>query len=288
LEGKTAEEIELIRLTLKNELAAIEASREDELAQSLKDVEDQEKDSFERRVSNTKDFVDNTGKVFETLSKAKLDGINADLAENSKALEEQQRLNAAGFDSELGFRQKRQAELELQAQQEAERMADIQKLVAYFNLLAEYAKDDPDLAAIKAASQIAIAETFVGFYAEGTEYVGGDNATKWRSTGTDDYLAAVDEGERIISADLNAKIGNMTNADLAGLAYDYQRGFSASAVSTTAVVDPTPLYEAAAHLKKEFRDLRIYVGIDRYGKQMQQNVIGKIKDTVKSQRNLPN
>ena len=289
LEGKTAEEIKLIRLKLKNDLAKLEAGREDELANLDQLILDKEKETNDKRVEETKQFVSTMGRLYENLSRYKLQQIDNELASNKDMLEEQRRLRDLGADYDIGTFRRRQAELEKARQDEAEKAKDIQKVVAFYNAFAEFAKTDPEHAAIKAGAQVALAETLVGFFHEGTERVGDGSATKWRNTGKDDYLMATDLGERVVPTHLNDLIGDMSNKELANLAFKYQNGLLTQSVDVSvAAVDAKPLYDAAKHLKKEISGIRIDFQVDRYGRTIQRNTIGRITNGVKHDRNLPN
>jgi hypothetical protein len=73
-------------------------------------------------------------------------------------------------------------------------------------------------------SDISTLLSFVGalsFY-DGTESVGKDDALIDRKTAKDPYLAWVHPNERIMTAQQNAMVGNLSNEELANLAYTYR------------------------------------------------------------------
>lgn len=168
-----------------------------------------------------------TSTTIEELNKrteAQRESLDREISQREQNIQTQQRLAENGLANTLAFEQQAKAAAEIERDRLAEKQQRREKTLAYFNLLASYAENNPDTAAAKALTQIAIAETVSAFFAEGTEKVGDDNTLKWRNTGKDDYVVAVDKNERIISAKQNELIGNISNKELAELAYNYRTG----------------------------------------------------------------
>jgi len=116
--------------------------------------------------------------------------------------------------------------VQLDRQKEEEKRAEIkrQKALAFFKLFAQYAERDPNTALAKALSETVIAEAIAGSFYTGTEgnKTLGDMLGR---TGTKDgHLIMADDNERIFNPNDTAKLGSLTNKEVADLAYKAQTG----------------------------------------------------------------
>lgn len=257
----------------------------------------------EKEIQDLQDFVNQTADLYQKIADGKKEQLSRELDSINTQLDEQRRLAEMGADSDLEFFQQKQAEKELEQKRAAEKEQQIQKGLAYFNLFTEYAKQNPDSAPLKAAAQILAAETFVSlFFKEGAERVGDQTHTKWRNTGTDDYLAAVNKGEKIFKTShadrIEGAVGRMSNDEFVKWVENqtirqipnmiFDAPYSITKESKRQTIDSKPLYDAADYIKKEIRDMRIDIHIDEYGRQIERRAVGKIQDKIGHSRNMPN
>lgn len=215
----------------KQEENDIIASLDAKLEQSQSDLLEENNRLTEERIAKQQELRDSIQSTTQTVvnelnaqTEAQKNALEKEISQREQNIQTQQRLAENGLANTLAFEQQAKAAAEIERDRLAEKQQRREKTLAYFNLLASYAENNPDTAAAKALTQIAIAETVSAFFAEGTEKVGDDNTLKWRNTGKDDYVVAVDKNERIISAKQNELIGNISNKELAELAYNYRTG----------------------------------------------------------------
>jgi hypothetical protein len=222
-------------------------------ATSLKKTKSEESNALDERLENYKNFAAGVNSVLESIRDNESKLLQAQVVENNQALTTQERRSEQGLDNELAFRQQKAAELEIQQAELAEKQMQQAKAMNFLNSVAEYSKTNPNTAPAKAIAQAAVVESFVGFFNEGTESVGGDTHKKWRSTGTDDYIAAVNEGERILTTDQNNKIGGFSNDEVANLMFGIRTG-------------QIPVGESS-----NFNDARIVSGLLSLGKTIRES-----------------
>lgn len=208
--------------------------------------------------------------------------INSEIAEVNQNITRQEQLQQKGLSNELAFQQKRAAELEQERRREAEQEEKRQKVLAYFNLVAEYAKTDPNSAPVKAAVQIAAAEVISGFFHDGTEQINDNTATKWRSTGKDDYLVAVDGGERVVPTELNKGLDGISNEKLANLGYLYKKGQisamgKANSNTTVNNFETTEINKRLESLENTVRESKTTVSLDGLGVLIESKVANGLK-----------
>lgn len=152
--------------------------------------------------------------------------IKNDLAMRQDAILQQQQLASEGLKNTLAFQQAAAAKDELAQQQLAIKKEKDAKAIALFKLLASAADaKDPLGALAEAFAAMGFAGSVAGSYFEGTENVAEDLAGNKVHSGKDGYRIAVDGSERIMTGEQNAMIGDMSNEDLAKLAYKYQMGW---------------------------------------------------------------
>lgn len=150
--------------------------------------------------------------------------------ESSLSIQEQRAKD--GLSNTLAFEQQELDKARLAQQQELERQAKQQEIIAlvqaYLNQFQELSKEDPDTAAFKAFTNTLLAKSvakgLTGFI-EGTELVERDMQGSKFSSGQDGYLAKFDGKERILNPAQNMALPKgMTNAELVQAAQDYSKG----------------------------------------------------------------
>jgi hypothetical protein len=240
---RSDDEILLNETALQNELLALDNGRlssyqasEEARVAANKEANDAilaaEKAANEKRkAENIKmfnDIVNKTQEALDRINKGKEDALNDEISEARESVKVQQKLAAAGGDNILAEEKARLAKLGLERKRELERQALQERRIAlaqnFVNSLAAHSKDDPKGAFAKAAFETFAGEAFAkliaGFY-DGTEDTGTVNKPLDTKGGR---LAVLHNNERVMTAKQNAKVGAMTNPELADLAYNYQNG----------------------------------------------------------------
>ena len=150
--------------------------------------------------------------------------------ENSLSVQEERAKN--GLSNTLAFEQQELDKARLRQQEELERQAKEQEIIAlvqaYYNQFQALSSEDPDTAAVKAFTNTllakSIAKGLTGFI-DGTELVERDmNGSKF-SSGQDGYIAKFDGKERILNPSQNMALPKgMSNDELVKAAKDYSNG----------------------------------------------------------------
>ncbi len=149
-------------------------------------------------------------------------------------IERQTDLASRGLQNQLAFEEQQLAKAELKRQQLAEEQARKQEIIdltkTYFNFLnAELQKPNANTgtAIFNALGQTAlskgVAKGIASFYT-GTEKVENDLQGHKVHSGFDGYNINVDGTERIMTGSQNTKVGNLSNDELADLAFNYRTG----------------------------------------------------------------
>lgn len=232
LEGKTAEEIELINLKKVKELEDIENARVDAVKEANDDILKNEKDLQSEREKIINSIVSATVKGLDKMNEAENASRDAAIEKQETALSVQEERAKKGLTNTLAFEQEQLDKANLERQRELERQAKQQEVIAlvqaYLNQFQELSKTEPDTAAFKAFTNTLLAKSvakgLTGFI-EGTELVERDmNGSKF-SSGQDGYIAKFDGKERILNPAQNMALPKgMTNAELVQAAQDYSKG----------------------------------------------------------------
>jgi len=163
-------------------------------------------------------------------SQAQIKAIDDEISRNAKAITTQEQLAREGKQNQLAFEQAEADKFALQkreAEEKAARQEEILQLTqAYWGALnARLAQPDadPNLAPALAAKDIflakGIAKGLVQFAATGNEDVQGAGTTT-----SDSIPFMLSRNERVMTAEQNARVGGMSNEDLANLAFKYNSG----------------------------------------------------------------
>lgn len=213
-------EAELRREQLKAQLADLQAES-DKILQEAKKKSAQQLEQIAA-------FED---KIEQDREKKRLARIDGDLAANKKRQDELRQLaiqgNKTAQDS-LAEEEKRQAQLELKRERELEKQKRRElKLAAIQTYSARVQAGDPNPvgSTIKDLTLLATAVGAIPGFIEGVERVkDAFGAPNLSVAGPDNYVARFNGDERILNPKQNAMVGDMTNNELASLAYNSRKG----------------------------------------------------------------
>jgi hypothetical protein len=303
-----AKKKELLDQNAFNEARAAEASikNQEVLALELKRIQDKRKLDTEQllqdQIQAQEDFnekiaeqdrqlfnkeIDSITAVgnafFDSLAKrdaARAEATDREISRQQSALETQQRLSEKGLDNTLAFEQKRAAELERKREDQAKKQVRQAELVAFFNLFAEYAKDQPDFALAKSALQIAAAKTLAGLLSayDGTE----DTGTGGNLDEKGGFLAKLHPHERIVPERINKHLSGISNEELGNIVLKYKNGIP-DAVGT---VDPRVVEEIKG-LRKDIQSLNYQVNWNEHGEAVEKTVTNGMIKVVRHLNSKP-
>ena len=157
-------------------------------------------------------------------------------------IEIQANLAAQGLDNTLAESQKKQAEIELEQQELAEKQEKRQKRQVFYESVLAALKEggNPIEAVGKALAAQAAINLVAGSFYEGTDRVGDDAKANLKGNGFDNTLVAVTQEERILghkdSLRIRNKLGNISNKDLVDLALTNQGGVSVASLNDKNIV----------------------------------------------------
>lgn len=188
--------------------------------------------------------------------------LNNDLDMRQRNIEQQQQLANEGRANTLAFEKAAAAKDELEKQKLAEKekkQSDAIELGKIFlKIYFAYAEKDPDGAALKAMKNTFVAKglasSISGSYFEGTENVAKD--LRGNPNVRDGYVVAVDGSERILTGAQNSLVGNMSNEDLAKLAYNYQMGLPSGVIPAFVESGNSDLLNEFKSFKDEVKQLK--------------------------------
>ena len=193
-----------------------------------KEDTDKAKKAQDTQLKDAMDFsskmLDAVAKAEQRLSDLRVTGFDKQISDSEKNIETQRRLAERGRDNTLVEEEARKVQLERQKEEEKRAEVKRQKALAFFKLFSQYAERDPNTALAKALSETVIAEAIAGSFYTGTEgnKTLGDMLGR---TGTKDgHLIMADDNERIFNPNDTAKLGSLTNKEVADLAYKAQTG----------------------------------------------------------------
>lgn len=249
----------------RRDRVSIENEKQDAFNESQKkkkDRQDQERKEF---LEFEQQIIDAVADAEAKKSQERQDAFDKQLSDTEQNIETQRRLADKGQKNTLSEEEDRKKQLERQKQIEKEEEIKRQKVLAFFKLYSAYAEKDPDNALQKALKDTILAEEFAAAFIDGTENVANDpqfNKHKYKH-GEDGYIARFDGRERILNPDQNAKIGNMSNDDLANLAYMSNRGLletaKYAAIPSNSFADNvanSALLMETISLKKEMQEIK--------------------------------
>jgi hypothetical protein len=209
---------------------------EREAIQNKADIDKKKLRTEKQNDNSLKSTIDFSNKVIDILAKEeakksalRVEAFDKDIANSQANIDTQRRLAENGRQNTLAEEQANKVKLERQKEEEKQQEIKRQKALAFFKLFASYAEKDPNTALQKALRDTVIAETIAlsfskGKFIEGTENVARDLSGNKIHNNEDGYLINVDGRERILNPKQNEMVGNLSNEDLAKLAYDHNNG----------------------------------------------------------------
>lgn len=270
LEGKTAEEIELIRLKLSNNVEDNENARVDANKKANEEIEKNEKGSNEKRKQEALKLLNDvsgaTIKAIGEQNNAKTQLIDDDISRLQDSIAIQQRIANEGGENILAEEKARLAKRNLERSRELKRQAQQEQAIAlalaFVNSFAAYSKDDPKGALRKALVDKflaqGVASLITGSYYDGVEDTGTVSNPLDSKGGR---LTMTHDHERILSSAQNSMIPKgMTNDELAKMAHDYHNGNTWGFMpQISGAGDNTPLVKAIENNAKTIeRSLKKY------------------------------
>ena len=180
--GKTREEIEkelqqndIDRLKeeirLRQEAGQDTLDLEIELANKENELKDEQLEKDKQRIEELKEFTEET---FDAIFEARRQALEKQVEEDQKALEKQnenvriqEERAAQGLQNTLAEEKRIQAEKQQQLLIDQKKAEKAKEIEAFFNALAEYAKEDPTTAPAKAFIQIQLAKALAAKFEDG-------------------------------------------------------------------------------------------------------------------------
>jgi hypothetical protein len=241
---------ETAKLQEIEDIEEIDQAEEDAIAEQIKRQKEKNAEIAKLNRERLQDSINTAQQISATFRQAINDEVNErnaaidnEIRKREESIAFNQQLLAAGnadAADQLAFEQQQLAKAEIEKRQIAKREAAAKRAIqivdAYFAAF-ERRTADPDtevgqagLAALGdvakgvALSEVAKALAGASFAYEGTENVDGKQAIYDRKTKVDRYLYWLHPNERVLTDKQNAKIGSMSNDQLANLAQDYQNG----------------------------------------------------------------
>ena len=210
-----------------------------------KDAQEADKEREELRKKQVEQVKNVAQGVFEAQDRAteqEQDALERKAERTTQNIEIQANLAAQGLDNTLAESQKKQAEIELEQQELAEKQEKRQKRQVFYESVLAALKEggNPIEAVGKALAAQAAINLVAGSFYEGTDRVGDDAKANLKGNGFDNTLVAVTQEERILghkdSLRIRNKLGNISNKDLVDLALTNQGGVSVASLNDKNIV----------------------------------------------------
>lgn len=179
-----------------------------------KQAKEDRKTSQNAQIDEVTQFLDTIAGLEQKRSDDKIAQINRQITAQDEAITQQEIRAAQGLSNTLAFEEDKRRQLEMAAIQEEKRQEKLKKLEAFYNLFSEFAKTDPDSAALKAAEQVFVAEGLSLAFAE-KGGIGEDirdttsliNGQFDKSHGSGDMLTMISPKEGILTEQNVAALG---------------------------------------------------------------------------------
>ena len=210
-----------------------------------KDAQEADKEREELRKEQIGQVENVLGQVGEARDRAddqEQNKLERKAERTTQNIEIQAQLAAQGLDNTLAESQKKQAEIELEQQELAEKQEKRQKRQVFYESVLAALKEggNPIEAVGKALAAQAAINIVAGSFYEGTDRVGDDAKANLKGNGFDNTLVAVTQEERILghkdSLRIRNKLGNISNKDLVDLALNNQGGVSVASLNDQNIV----------------------------------------------------
>lgn len=158
----------------------------------------------------------------------------------------------------LALSQKREEELKAQREREIKNQQRAELSLAFVKAYlakVESGSQNPVIEAFTETSLVTSLAKQLPAFKEGTDYVGDSTHVKAFNTGTDDFLARVNKGERIIDTDLAKPLVGMSNYDVVKRATEYNESQPIIKVDNNAI-----LVNRLDNIEKAIINKPVYMG----------------------------
>lgn len=250
-------------------LLAAQRAAEAKVNKKYDDIE--EEAQAKRKAKNIEEVEKGINAVSDAMARAsekRLAGFDRETEENAKALDRQERRAEQGLENNAAALQAQQDKLEAQKVREQEEQERRQKILAYFNLAAEYAKDDANTAPFKALATIGVMEAVTALFEQGTDKgVEADmSGSKVRNTGKDDYLGRTKSGkaflfdgrEKIMGIQHSAALTDYTNQQIVDIVQNSERG----GLTASIALNDSRIVSRLDSLEKAVQNSKVSLHID--------------------------
>ncbi len=239
----------------KDSLDKMVANKEKATEQELKDEKKKAEEAKKAREEARKEQVEQVENVLGQVGEAR---DRADDQEQNKLerkaerttqnIEIQAQLAAQGLDNTLAESQKKQAEIELEQQELADKKIAREKRGVFFAAInAELQNLKPGESSLAAVGKAFATQAVINVAAnglaslyDGADRVGDKSKANIKGNGKDDTLVALTQEERVIghkdSLRVRNKLGNISNKDLVDLALNNQGGVSVASLNDQNIV----------------------------------------------------
>jgi hypothetical protein len=186
---------DLILLTEADTAKKAEAVRE----KFAKEAADKQREDFNKRVEDVESFISSVADAYEKAQEKRIGQLEEQGKEQESVVDEQRARAIAGQSNSLAAEESRQAAIEQAQAAQQRKLEKIKKLEAFFNLFAEFAKQDPENAVPKTLAKIGEATVASLLFAEKGGIVGdvkdrtqltASGLTKSHGTGNDIVVVA--------------------------------------------------------------------------------------------------
>lgn len=294
----TAKEREEIENQLNNDLFRLNQERIDSVDDLEQKQLDKRKEQAEELAGFVADVFDNLGEVITQDLEKQNKALEQNVREREDNVEVQRERAKKGLENQLAFEERKLAEARVRQQEEAERQQKIEEALAltqaYFRAFESRVADDPDTAPFLALKDVTLAKgiaegikTLASFY-DGTE----DTGTGGKVDDRGGYLAVLHPHERVMTANQNAKVGDLSNDELSKIAMMYNTGQLINPMTdigaNTLSKNDTPI-DKSYLVVKELQQLRDeiknkptqQVHVDSFGNLVEVVYKNGVKDTFK-------
>ncbi len=262
--------IEELRLNKELNDALIEQNEtaEDEKKETNKKTAEEKEAQRIDDIETVEKGVNAISEAMNRASEQRLNGFDRETAENATALDRQERRAEQGLENNAAALQAQQDKLEAQRAREQKDQERKQKILAYFNLAAEYAKDDANTAPFKALATIGVMESVTALFEQGTDQgVEADmSGSKVRSTGKDDYLGRTKSGkaflfdgrEKIMGIQHSAALTDYSNQQIVDIVQNSERG----GLTASIALNDSRIVSRLDSLEKSINNSKVSLHID--------------------------
>lgn len=307
-QGKTAEEIEIIMKELEIALAAIENERVDAVKSANEAIENADEESAKKRLDTARDFARKISTEFNN-SVRERNRESVKLADEAikrtqDSVNRQAEIAAKGGENILAEEQARLDKARLAKQRELERAAreeqNLALATAFINDFSARAATATTKKDINEAFLLALRDTVgVKLAAQGlaslsSAYDGTEDTGNGEGMDSKNgKLWMLHPNERVMTKRQNAMVGDMSNDQLASLAYDYQNGtimsphtfkeLEAGKIVPSNAISMRPMIEQMQRDTNELKEAfekgqsKYYVNWNAHGEAVETHIQGKVK-----------